>query len=216
MKKIIEYILSFWKEMVTNESKKYVIIEQEYKWVVDFFQELGFSNISYFNYGLNQEFIHQERAQKILLSIELSSKRRDWDVVSIRLYQTSNPQVERKWSIWMSCWDEDKLKDEIGITSKAFSEVTGEFANDGEPIYLYPHHSYPIFKEKEYLIANEEKWIVAKNYGELFLEAYRLGSKTVKDIRPVKIEIEMEVYFNGNYRWETHWDVKNGGVITSP
>ena len=119
MKKIIEYILSFWKEMVTNESKEYVIFEQEYKWIVDFVQELGFSKILCINDGLNQEFIHQERAQKILLSIEFSSKRRDWDVVSIRLYQTSNPQVERKWSIWMSSLDENKLKDEIGITSKA-------------------------------------------------------------------------------------------------
>ena len=116
----------------------------------------------------------------------------------------------------MSSLDENKLKDEIGITSKAFSEVIGEFANDGEPIYLYPDQSYPIFKEKEYLIANDEKWIVAKNYGELFLEAYRLGSKRVKDIRPVKIGSEMYVLdSNGGHRYETKWDVKNGGVITS-
>ena len=185
MKKIIEYILSLWKEMETNESKNNVIFEQEYKWIVDFVQELGFSNIFYINDGLNQEFIHQERAQKILLSIELSPKRRDWDVISIQLISNKKDTIKlvKKWSIWNSSLHDENLKKEIRNVSDAFFSVNVDFG-DKEPLLLYDC----LKLEDIYIVPPHASLIYSKNIEDLVIKAFNLGCLRLSNIRPLKRE----------------------------
>lgn len=185
MKKIIEYILSLWKKKETNESIEKVIFEQEYKWIVDFIQELGFSNMSNINFGLNQEFTHQEKTQKILLSIEFSPKRRDWDVISIQLISNKRDAIEliKKWSVWRSSLHDEDLKKEIRNVSDAFFSVNVCFG-DKEPLILY--NSLKL--EDIYNVPPHASLIYSKNIEDLVIKAFNHGCLKLSNIRRLKRE----------------------------
>lgn len=201
MKKIIEYILSLWKEMETNESKENVFFEQEYKWIVDFVQELGFSNILCINNGLNQEFTHQEKAQKILLSIELSPKRKDWDVISIQLISNKKDTIKlvKKWSIWNSSLHTKNLKKEIRNVSDAFFSVNVDFG-DKEPLLIYDC----LKLEDMYIVPPHASLIYSKNIEDLVIKAFNLGCLRLSNIRPLKRECGF---------WENLGESPKGGIV---
>ena len=179
MSKIIGYISSFWKR------KKNAIFEQEYKWIVDFVQELGFSNILCINNVLNQEFTHQEKTQKILLSIELSPKRRDWDVISIQLISNKRDAIEliKKWSVWRSSLHDEDLKKEIRNVSDAFFSVNVCFG-DKEPLLLY--NSLKL--EDIYNVPPHASLIYSKNIEDLVIKAFNHGCLKLSNIRRLKRE----------------------------
>lgn len=182
MSKIIGYISSFWKR------KEDAIFEQEYKWIVDFVQELGFSNIFYINNGLNQEFTHQEKYQKILLSIELSPKRRDWDVISIQLISSKRDAIVliKKWSVWRSSLHDEDLKKEIRNVSDAFFSVNVCFG-DKEPLLLYDR----LKLEDIYIIPPHASLVYSKNIEDLVIKAFNLGYLRLSNIRPLKTECRL-------------------------
>lgn len=183
MNKIIGYISSFWKGKETNESKENVIFEQEYKWIVDFVQELGFTNILCINNGLNQEFTHQEKAQKILLSIELSPKRRDWDVISIQLISNKRDAIGliKKWSVWRSSLHDEDLKKEIRNVSDAFFSVNVGFG-DKEPLLLYDR----LKLEDIYIVPPHASLVYSKNIEDLVIKAFNLRCLRLSNLRPLK------------------------------
>lgn len=187
--------------METNESIEKVIFEQEYKWIVDFIQELGFSNISYINNGLNQVFIHKEKAQKILLSIELSPRKRDWDVISIQLISNKEDTkgLIHKWSIWRYSLQNEDLKKEIRNVSEAFSSVDITYG-DKEPLLLYDSSKI----EDIYNVPSSAILIYSKNISELVIKAYNLGCLKLSNIRPIKRE---------NGFWEDLGEHPTGGIM---
>jgi len=201
MNKIIEYISSLWRKQGTNESVVVAIFEQEYKWIVAFVQELGFSNISYINNGLNQVFIHKEKAQKILLSIELSPRKRDWDVIIIQLISNKEDTkgLIRKWSIWRSSLQNEDLKKEIRNVSEAFSSVDITYG-DKEPLLLYDSSKI----EDIYNVPSSAILIYSKNISELVIKAYNLGCLKLSNIRPIKRE---------NGFWEDLDEHPTGGIM---
>ena len=201
MNKIIEYISSLWRKQGTNESVVVAIFEQEYKWIVAFVQELGFSNISYINNGLNQVFIHKEKAQKILLSIELSPRKRDWDVIIIQLISNKEDTkgLIRKWSIWRSSLQNEDLKKEIRNVSEAFSSVDITYG-DKEPLLLYDSSKI----EDIYNVPSSAFLIYSKNISELVIKAYNLGCLKLSNIRPIKRE---------NGFWEDLDEHPTGGIM---
>ena len=201
MNKIIEYISSLWRKQGTNESVVVAIFEQEYKWIVAFVQELGFSNISYIINGLNQVFIHKEKAQKILLSIELSPRKRDWDVIIIQLISNKEDTkgLIRKWSIWRSSLQNEDLKKEIRNVSEAFSSVDITYG-DKEPLLLYDSSKI----EDIYNVPSSAILIYSKNISELVIKAYNLGCLKLSNIRPIKRE---------NGFWEDLDEHPTGGIM---
>jgi len=201
MNKIIKYIFSFWKKRGSNESVKISIYEQDYKWIGDFIQELGFSNISNINFGLNQEFTHQEKAQKILLSIELSPRKRDWDVISIQLISNkgNTKGLIHKWSVWRSSLHDEDLKKDIRNVSEAFFSVDVSYG-DNEPILLYDSSKI----EDIYNVPTSAILIYSKNISELVIKAYNLGCLKLSNIRPVKRE---------NGFWEDLGERPTGGIV---
>ena len=185
MKKIIEYILSLLKKMETNESIEKVIFEQEYKWIVDFIQELGFSNMSNINFGLNQEFVHREKTQKIHLSIELSPRKRDWDVISIQLISNkgNSKGLIYKWSVWRSSLYDEDLKKEIRNVSEAFFSVDVSYG-DKEPLLLYDR----LKLEDIYIVPPHVSLVYSKNIEDLVIKAFNLGRMKLSNVRPLKRE----------------------------
>ena len=188
MNKIIEYISSLWRKQGTNESVVVTIFEQEYKWIVAFVQELGFSNISYINNGLNQVFIHKEKAQKILLSIELSPRKRDWDVISIQLISNKEDTkgLIHKRSIWRSSLQNEDLKKEIRNVSEAFSSVDISYG-DKEPLLLYDR----LRLEDIYIVPPHASLVCSKNMGDLVIKTFNLGCLKLSNVRPLKRESGM-------------------------
>lgn len=185
MNKIIEYISSLWRKQGTNESVVVTIFEQEYKWIVDFIQELGFSNMSNINLGLNQEFIHREKTQKILLSIELSPRKRDWDVISIQLISNKEDSkgLIHKWSVWRSSLQDVDLKKEIRNVSEAFYRVNVSYG-DQEPLLLYDSSKL----EDIYNIPTSAIIIYSKDIGDLVIKAFDLGCLNLSNVQPLKRE----------------------------
>ena len=195
MSKIIGYISSFWKR------KEDTIFEQEYKRIVDFVQELGFSNILCINNVLNQEFTHQEKTQKILLSIELSPKRRDWDVISIQLISSKRDAIEliKKWSVWRSSLHDEDLKKEIRNVSDAFFSVNVCFG-DKEPLLLY--NSLKL--EDIYNVPPHASLIYSKNIEDLVIKAFNHGCLKLSNIRRLKRECGF---------WENLGESPKGGIV---
>jgi len=201
MNKIIEYISSLWRKQGTNESVVVAIFEQEYKWIVAFVQELGFSNISYINNGLNQVFIHKEKAQKILLSIELSPRKRDWDVIIIQLISNKEDTkgLIRKWSIWRSSLQNEDLKKEIRNVSEAFSSVDITYG-DKEPLLLYDSSKI----EDIYNVPPHASLIYSKNIEDLVIKAFNHGCLKLSNIRRLKRECGF---------WENLGESPKGGIV---
>lgn len=171
--------------METNESIEKVIFEQEYKWIVDFIQELGFSNMSNINFGLNQEFVHREKTQKIHLSIELSPHKRDWDVISIQLISNKGnlKGLIYKWSVWRSSLYDEDLKKEIRNVSEAFFFVDVSYG-DKEPLLLY--NSLKL--EDIYIVPPHASLVYSKNIEDLVIKAFNLGRMKLSNVRPLKRE----------------------------
>ena len=155
--------------METNESIEKVIFEQEYKWIVDFIQELGFSNMSNINFGLNQEFVHREKTQKIHLSIELSPRKRDWDVISIQLISNkgNSKGLIYKWSVWRS----------------SLYSVDVSYG-DKEPLLLYDR----LKLEDIYIVPPHVSLVYSKNIEDLVIKAFNLGRMKLSNVRPLKRE----------------------------
>ena len=172
-----------------------------YKWIVDFVQELGFSNIFYINNGLNQEFIHQEKAQKILLSIEFSPRRRDWDVISIQLNSIKKGSIGlvKKWSVWRSSLQNEDLEKEIRNVSEAFYRVNVSYG-DQEPMLLYDSSKL----EDIYNVPMNAILIYSKNISELVIKSFNLGRMKLSNIRPLKRE---------NGFWENLGEHPAGGIV---
>ena len=172
---------------------KEIIFEQDYKWIVCFIEELGFSNVSYFNNGLNQEFIHQNKNQKIFLSIELSPRRKDWDVINIQLISNKRDTIEliKKWSIWGSSLHNEEWKKEVEKVSDAFSRVNVSYG-DKEPLLLYDGSSLDIYYESLKTVTTRFFLVRSDNISDLVIKTFNLGSLRLSNIRPLKDE--MRVY----------------------
>jgi len=185
MKKIIEYILSLLKRgEETNESIENFILEQDFKWIIDFVQELGFSNILSINNSLNQEFTHQDKAQKILLDIEISPRKREWDVICIQLISNKRDEISliKKWCVWRSSFHDEDLKKEIRNVSDAFFSVNVSFG-DKEPLFF----NESLKLEDIYIVPPLASIIYSKKIEDLVIKAFNLGCLGLSNIRPLKI-----------------------------
>ena len=176
---MMQYISSFLK------SKEKNIFEQEYKWIDVFIQELGFSNISYVNNGLNQVFIHQNKNQRLLLSIQLSPRRRAWDVISIQLISNKSDTIDlaKKWSIWRSSLHNEELKKEIRNVSEAFFSVDVGYG-DKEPLLLYNR----LKLEDIYIVPPHAILVCSPKIEDLIIKAFNLRCLRLSNRRQLKRE----------------------------
>ena len=184
------------------------VYENEYAWLPQFFEQIGFMRMGeyvYWNNSITDSFSHDQKGLLMKLTIEFSPRRRTWDVISLKLSLYKSPSGEKHWSIWRSGLDTQQLKDEVQLSLDAFVTVNASWSDDKEPIYISSRSgklmkdsqgklmrgkemfAKPELRGEEYCVLENERWIHAKTLGELYVEAYSLGGETLSDIRQVKV-----------------------------
>lgn len=168
------------------------IYEEQYAWLSRYFEELGFTRkraYAYKDLHITDTFLHKEKGLSLTLTVEFSPRRRTWDVIGVWLMLTENPSVDKRWSVWRSELVEENLKEEISFAVDAFSQIEATYADydNNEPLYWYDRFSKPLLRGEEYYISEHDKWFHAKTLGELYIEAFQKGGRSLSDIRPIKI-----------------------------